>query len=265
MRKLKLCAEEAPPPQDEVPATPRAKRRKISLTEQYGLHTDSDTASEDGLSLIDGETASKASAKIVTATRKVVRLAWLQDSLSQGTVLDYNGYLIFEALKAPLIPDKEPKVEAQKLPDLLQRAREIASSSQTSPHSEVAYHPRRDGDHHHKVPRLVAHSTTEENVIASIPLIPAYLHTSYSCQRATYVHPPNETFIGKLKEVRELRAMTGDSIGVRAYSSAIASISAYPYKLQSPLGMSRYRTQLLLTHCAGLMGWHRGWKAARLR
>ncbi|ROV91425.1 hypothetical protein VSDG_07211 [Cytospora chrysosperma] len=170
LRKLKLCAEEAAPPQDEVPATPRVKRRKISHTEHYGLRSDSDTDSVDGLALSGGETPSKASVKKVTNTRKVVRLAWLQDSMSKGLVLDYGDYLIFEALKAPSTPGKGPQLDAP---------------------------------------------------------------------RSTFIHPPNEAFIEKLKEVRELRAMTGDGVGVRAYSSAIASLSAYPYKLKSPLELTR--------------------------
>lgn len=262
---MKLCAEEATnPTQDEVPATPRAKRRKISHIEDYGLRSDSDTDSDDGLALSDGETTSKASAKSDVHTRKVVRLAWLQDSMSKGSVLDYRDYVVFEALKTPSTPGKEPKLGAPISPDLLRRAREMASS-QGSTHSQVPFLQHREEDHHHRAPKLVPHSTIEEEIIANIPAVPAYLHTSYSCQRSTFVQPPNEAFIEKLKEVRELRAITGDSVGVRAYSSAIASLSAYPYKLQSPLGMSRYRTQLLFTHCAGLMGWHRGWKAARLR
>ncbi|ROW08877.1 hypothetical protein VMCG_02803 [Cytospora schulzeri] len=239
LRKLKLCAEEAAPPQDEEPATPRAKRRKISHTENYGLHSDSDTGSDDGLALSDVETPSKASAKSDTSTRKVVRLAWLQESMSKGSVLDYSDYLIFEALTTPSTPGKKSEVEAPESPDLLRRAREIASSSQGSTHSHVPFRQRKDGDRHHKTPKLVPHSTIDEEIIANIPPVPAYLHTSYSCQRSTFVHPPNEAFIEKLKEVRELRAMTGDSVGVRAYSSAIASLSAYPYKLQSPLELTR--------------------------
>lgn len=238
LRKLKLCAEEAAPPQDEVPANPRVKRRKISRTEHYGLRSDSDTDSDDGSALSGGETPSKASVKKVTNTRKVVRLAWLQDSMSKGLVLDYGDYLIFEALKAPSTPGKGPQLDAPVSPDLLQRAREIASSSQGSSHAHVPFRHRRDGAGHHKAPKLVPHSTVDEDIIANIPPVPAYLHTSYSCQRSTFVHPPNEAFIEKLKEVRELRAMTGDGVGVRAYSSAIASLSAYPYKLKSPLGTS---------------------------
>ncbi|KUI71236.1 DNA polymerase type-X family protein pol4 [Cytospora mali] len=238
LRKLKLCAEEAAPPQDEVPATPRAKRRKISHTEDYGFRSDSNTDSDDGLDVSDGETASKASARSDASTRKVVRLAWLQDSLAKGAVLDYCDYLIFEALKTPSATEEDPRIEAPKSPDLLRRAREMASSSQSSSHSQVPYRQRREGDYH-KAPRLLPHSTIEENIIANIPPVPAYLHTSYSCQRSTFVYPPNEAFIEKLKEVRELRAMTGDRIGVRAYSSAIASLSAYPYKLQGPIELTR--------------------------
>lgn len=262
-----MCTEETSPPQDEIPATPRAKRRKISHTEHYGFRTDSDTDSEGGLALSDGETTTRPSAKSDVSTRKVVRLAWLQDSLSKGLVLDYKDYLIFEALKIALTPSKKTDMEVPQSPDLLRRAREIASSSQASTHSHVPVRQRRDEEHHHKAPRLLPHSTTEENIVANIPPVPAYLHTSYSCQRPTFVHPPNEAFIEKLKEVRELRAMIGDSIGVRAYSSTIASLSAYPFKLQSPLGTSRPRSNQYFVRkvCARLLSWHRDRKASWLR
>lgn len=162
---------------------------------------------------------------------KVVRLAWLQDSMARGRLLDYRGYLIYEAIKTPkkaALPTPE---------DLMRRARDFAAgSSHPADLRTVPYRRQRDGGHHGKAPALVPHSTTDEHVIASLPPIPACLQTQYACQRSTLVHPPNEAFIEKLKEVRELRAMKGDGVGVRAYSTAIASLSAYPYKLQSPIG-----------------------------
>lgn len=243
LRKLNLCAEQAAAPsQDEVSVTPRAKRRKISHTGDHGLRSDTDTGSDDRPAISGGETTSTTTVKSDARTRKVVRLAWLQDSMSKGSVLDYRDYLIFEALKTQSTPGKEPELGAPISLDLLRRAREMASSSQGSTHSQVPLRQRREGDHHHMTPKLVPHSTIDEEIIANIPPVPAYLRTSYSCQRSTFIYPPNEEFIEKLKEVRELRAMTGDSVGVRAYSSAIASLSAYPHKLQSPLGKSKPRS-----------------------
>jgi DNA polymerase IV len=50
------------------------------------------------------------------------------------------------------------------------------------------------------------------------------------------MHPPNEAFIEQLMKIRTARTLLGDKVGVRAYSSAIAILSAYPYLLSSPNG-----------------------------
>lgn len=158
--------------------------------------------------------------------------------MSRGRILDYRRYLIYEAVKAT---KKAGIVEKAAIPtpnsaDLMRRAREVAAGSSQPSAPRYIPHGRNRGGHHTKTPSLVPHSTTDENVIASLPPIPEGLRFTYSCQRSTFVHPPNEAFIEKLKEVRELRAMTGDRVGVRAYSTAIASLSAYPHKLRSPSG-----------------------------
>lgn len=168
---------------------------------------------------------------------KVVRLAWVQDSLSMGKVLDYSNYLVHEAVKEPkdakrksgeTMPPSSPE-------ELLRRAQQVAgNSSQRSARRDFRH---RDAVQNTKLPPLLPQSTTEEDVIARLPPVPAYLRTTYSCERSTVVHPPNEAFVEKLKEVRELRKMTGDKVGVRAYSSAIASLSAYPHRLQSAIGL----------------------------
>ncbi|XP_044721935.1 DNA polymerase beta thumb domain-containing protein [Hirsutella rhossiliensis] len=71
------------------------------------------------------------------------------------------------------------------------------------------------------------------------PLVPAYLHTTYSCQRPTPVHSPNAAFIEELKSIRTLRLLQGDQIGVRAYSTSIATLAAYPHPLRWSLEIAR--------------------------
>lgn len=224
---MKLSAEEASPSAGESDSAPRAKRRKISSIEDYGLRSSSFEDSDDELTQHQ-DTSAKT-------TRKIVRLAWLEDSLSQGRLLNYRDYLVYTALKAPAAPAPE-----------LYKAVESPSSfslprrDQQAPAPAQSYSPsrrRRDGQQsHHKIPHLSPQSTSEEKAIADLPPVPEYLHTTYACQRSTVVHPPNEAFIEKLKEVRELRSIKGDQVGIRAYSTAIASLSAYPYRLQSSVG-----------------------------
>jgi DNA polymerase IV len=59
-------------------------------------------------------------------------------------------------------------------------------------------------------------------------------HVKYSCQRLTPANGQNEDFLGQLKKIRTARTLIGDEIGVRAYSTIIASIAAYPHKLSHP-------------------------------
>ncbi|KAF3033914.1 hypothetical protein E8E12_005639 [Didymella heteroderae] len=56
----------------------------------------------------------------------------------------------------------------------------------------------------------------------------------YACQRFTPANGQNEDFLDELKKIRTARTLIGDEIGVRAYSTIIAAIAAYPYKLRHP-------------------------------
>ncbi|QUC22116.1 uncharacterized protein UV8b_06357 [Ustilaginoidea virens] len=91
----------------------------------------------------------------------------------------------------------------------------------------------------HAPARLVRQSTSEHEAAATLPPIPDFLHTTYSCQRPTPINPPNEEFIKELKNIRTLRLLQGDGIGVRAYSTSIAALAAYPYPSTSPLEIER--------------------------
>ncbi|KAI0169463.1 Nucleotidyltransferase [Hypoxylon sp. FL1284] len=171
---------------------------------------------------------------------RVVKLAWLLDSLAQDSVLPIDNYLIYRGRKALQTTNKSylnPN-------DVLRRARQegdivkpgSASSfshayPSASQHSRTSSHPKR--------PALHQESTSEHDRNLQMPPIPDYLHTTYSCERPTPVNPPNDSFIRELKNVRTLRALEGDEIGVRAYSTAIAALAAYPYLISQPAGVVR--------------------------
>lgn len=235
---MRLPTEEAQPAPDQPPSSPKAKRRKIVDTREYDCRSVSPSDSEADSLASDGESETPADTlnPLHRDTIKVVRLAWLEDSFARGTLLDYRDYLVYESVKNVKAVSKAGT--STSADDLLRRAREVAAaSSQTSTPQHTRFGRQRDGGHHHhRASTLLPTSTTDESVMANLPPIPDYLNIKFSCQRPTLAHPPNEAFIEKLKDVRTLRAMRGDQIGVRAYSSAIASLSAYPYKLQSPIG-----------------------------
>ncbi|KAL8738560.1 MAG: hypothetical protein Q9181_000667 [Wetmoreana brouardii] len=86
-------------------------------------------------------------------------------------------------------------------------------------------------------PHLLHQTTSEyeEGVSGSLPPMPDWVlqNKVYSCERATPLNSPNDAFIAQLKEIKVARLLTNDEIGVRAYSTSIASLAAYPYAIQS--------------------------------
>ena len=87
-------------------------------------------------------------------------------------------------------------------------------------------------------PTQLLHRTTSEHdeAISSVPPpLPDWVKENkiYACERATPLNSPNNDFIDELKKIKLARVLTLDEIGVRAYSTSIASLAAYPYRVQS--------------------------------
>jgi DNA polymerase IV len=83
---------------------------------------------------------------------------------------------------------------------------------------------------------LLQQTSSSQGTDSDIPPPPEWVRKGwrYSCQRSTQANPPNEAFIKELEKIKMARLLTGDEIGVRAYSTSIASVAAYPYKFVSP-------------------------------
>jgi DNA polymerase IV len=84
---------------------------------------------------------------------------------------------------------------------------------------------------------LLQTTTSEyEGIDSEFPQPPDWVkkHVKYACQRFTPANGPNEDFLEQLKRIRTARTLIDDEIGVRAYSTIIASIAAYPHKLSHP-------------------------------
>lgn len=236
------------------PVSPRSKRRKGAepqptegVFEMYHSDTTSDTESHASY------TASSAVAPRPIV--KVVKLSWFTDSIQAGEVLPVDKYLLLEgrrsspsvtttkAMEPPPLPTTSSSgstTQAEKAAAILKRA------IQDAPTGKSYSHHHHHHQHHSRStaaipvrPALLKKSTSEEETDRNLPPIPAYLHTTYSCQRPTPVNPPNEAFINELKKIRTTRTLNGDKIGVRAYSSAIATLAAYPYKLSSAHEVAR--------------------------
>ncbi|KAB8291681.1 hypothetical protein EYC80_006481 [Monilinia laxa] len=161
-------------------------------------------------------------------TFKVLKVNWYLDSIRKGTLLPMENYLIYEGRKTTELPRFLP-------PDLLARA---AANSE----GYVTYNHH---DRHQKSsnpltrPTLLTQTTSEHDDPEHFPPLPEYLKSTYSCERPTPLTSPNDDFITQLKSIKLKRLLDADPIGVRAYSSSIASIAAYPYPLTSPKGITR--------------------------
>ncbi|RKU45957.1 hypothetical protein DL546_005146 [Coniochaeta pulveracea] len=248
LRNLKLETEEVPPTDS------------LLLPESEARHdpgdTDSDTASdgkvEDHVSVADATRTAFFGSR---DTIKVVKLAWLTRTLESGHIEPLDGYLLYEGRKINSTNGFQPKREAPHAPapptpkaeEIINRAKADVGFGQTSQHHHLTASQgsgtswRRNREFHETrvKPPMLHQSTTEHDIDQHLPPIPDYLHTTYSCQRPTPIHPPNEPFIKELMKIRVHRTLEGDKIGVRAYSSSIATLSAYPYTLSSAQEVAR--------------------------
>lgn len=88
-----------------------------------------------------------------------------------------------------------------------------------------------------KYTHLLQQTTTEyEGMSSDIPEMPEWVKDGlkYACQRLTPKTNPNDDFLALLREIKQARLLTNDEIGVRAYSTSIAAIAAYSYKISNP-------------------------------
>lgn len=231
-------------------SSPPAKRRKVSQLQPTHKHDDSSTASENEYdAAADKSNISHVSSKTENII-KVVQLTWFTDCVSKGRRLPVQDYLIYQGRKETANTASLDTIR-QKAGDILHRAKmesnnRPATQSSTSVdlvgvspvHSRAPLPSKR--------PALLQETTSEHEDDLDLPPIPEYLHTTYSCERPTPFNPPNAAFIDQLKRVRTIRALTSDKIGVRAYSSSIASLAAYPYPLKSARGNGTIRGNKIL-------------------
>ncbi|KAL2262580.1 hypothetical protein VTK26DRAFT_845 [Humicola hyalothermophila] len=238
LRKHKLATEEVGIAERDASSSPPRKRAKLTTPALGSSEIDSDTASESEIHRrLNGSAP-------VAPTVKVVNLGWFTESIKAGEVLPLDGYLVYEGRKVSPIPAKQSEPNTpDRAAGVLRRALADAGASPQGPRPGSSQGGRRRGEtytsHPVKRPALVRQTTSEHEVEEHLPPIPDYLHTTYSCQRPTPVHPPNEAFIEELTKIKTARTLTGDKIGVRAYSSAIATIAAYPYTFQTQQEVAR--------------------------
>ena len=219
---------------------PPVKRRRVSA----GGDVDSTVVSDSEPSTVasgisgsptSGDHAHTAKVADPESTVKVVKLNWFLDCREKDAVLPLDNYVIYKGRKvsAPIAPAVKPKPTAsgiwQRAPRDGQAQKPNSKWGSQDDHAPSSQH-RRTHDHSQR-PHLKHETTSEHDRAMGMPPVPDFLHTSYSCQRPTLANPPNAAFIEKVKEIQTVRAVTGDKTGVRAYSTAISTLAAYPYQI----------------------------------
>jgi DNA polymerase IV len=108
----------------------------------------------------------------------------------------------------------------------------------SSSHGTASWEAGSQKNQHQQHAHLLQKTTSEDasGVSSDLPEMPEWVKagTKYACQRLTPANPPNEPFIALLKQIKLARLLTNDEIGVRAYSTSIAALAAYPHRISNP-------------------------------
>ncbi|OJD16753.1 hypothetical protein AJ78_03091 [Emergomyces pasteurianus Ep9510] len=194
----------------------------------------------------------------------ILKYSWLGESLKAGHSVPLAPYIVYHGRKvappdnvsqdgtvsnattvtvSPRSPLRSGEGSSK---GILERAKADAASAPPPSHFSQSHVRSRRARVQHgppiqkEPPKLLRETTEEHEATEDGPPTPDWVRNNivYACQRSTILHTPNEAFINQLSKVKKVRELTLDEIGVRAYSTSIASIAAYPYKLRSPKEVS---------------------------
>lgn len=184
---------------------------------------------------------------------KVVKLEWITQSIKARRALDIDRYVVYhgkviarpqDLAKKQHIPTSSVKKDsegilARAIGDAASKPTQSSQSSFASKFASSSSHKGGDSSQQQQYhpPKLYRQSTSEHDATILIPPAPDWVRDRviYACMRSAPLHPPNEAFITQLVKIRKVRELTLDEIGVRAYSTSIAALAAYPYELRTPV------------------------------
>ncbi|KAL2813977.1 hypothetical protein BJX63DRAFT_420979 [Aspergillus granulosus] len=195
------------------------KRPQVSVVTQKSMESHAMSAPKEG-----------ARAGMV----QVARLEWLARCVEAQNVLPIDPFVVYRARKVAKPATKRDKdtVGSQAI---LDRAKQDATSKEPLP--PRSRHRHGDGQTlTHRPPKLYRRTTSENEKAEELPPPPDWVcnNVLYACMRSSPLKSPNEQFINQLTKIRTVRELNMDGIGVRAYSTAIAAIAAYPHELCQP-------------------------------
>jgi DNA polymerase IV len=169
----------------------------------------------------------------------VVKLDWFSEVLRTGTLVPLDPFVVYRGRRTAQ-PASEVSVDKSK--GILGRAKQDAMARPAAAPPTSRFASRRSREPHDgpssqgHPPKLYRQTTSEHDEAVPLPPPPDWVRDRviYACMRSAPLHPPNEAFITQLVKIRKIRELTLDEIGVRAYSTSIASLAAYPYQIRRP-------------------------------
>ncbi|KAL4934999.1 hypothetical protein BDV06DRAFT_229229, partial [Aspergillus oleicola] len=248
LRSRDIWTEEVTESPKEEPAKPPAKRRRIDGGAAEDVYLSTEDESE-----VDGARGKEPTARLErpeltekkrgassvqelmgpmeVGTIRVVRLAWWDKCVEAQMVVPVDQYMVYCARKVERPATKSDKDTANSQA-ILDRAKQDAAFQTPFPPSRNR-HDDSQFSSQRAPPKLYRQTTSENDEAEPLPSPPDWVRNNvlYSCMRSAHLNPPNEQFINQLVKIRTIRELQLDEIGVRAYSTAIASIAAYPYKI----------------------------------
>ncbi|KAI9773571.1 MAG: hypothetical protein M1840_006845 [Geoglossum simile] len=118
-----------------------------------------------------------------------------------------------------------------------QRSDASSFTSRFRPRARTGYGSSTGKDSMTRPTKILRRTTSEheENISGYLPEMPSWINENkkYSCERSTPMNSPNRAFLDQLKRIKLSRILINDDVGVRAYSTSIASLAAYPYPLSN--------------------------------
>lgn len=250
------------------------KKRKLNSSDVKVSVSGSETESESGA---DSSKAPSSTTLLSSLDDHVIvlKLEWLYMSISAGHFLPFQPYQVYygQIIDKPVAEPSVTSSPTQTITLIKATPDPPGTQTQSTPHTPrnqgssitsilnntsltMKLSPRRFRDQHHgrgtppptllpTYPRLHRTTTSEHDFLSErLPPPPPWLterhpRPNYACLRSTHANPPNAPFLAHLHKIKEARILTLDEIGVRAYSSAIASLSAYPHQISSPAEITR--------------------------
>jgi DNA polymerase IV len=252
LRSRGVWTEEVTPVSTSANPEPPTKRRRTEEPHEVNdppveiidLSTESESEEDGARSRHDPTPHLVKKAELHEDTVTVLKLEWLDASIQAGVCIPPETFMVYRGQKipTPTTTGTEKKYLEEKSSQIIERAKRDAGfpppSIQTPDHRNArrSKEPSDGSSYQRQRPKLYRQTTSEHDEMEPPPPKPDWVRDQvlFACLRSAPLHPPNEEFISQLVKIRRIRELTLDEIGVRAYSTSIASLAAYPYVIRRP-------------------------------